>query len=206
MDTSTEVFYQHHLVDVEPVRVKIIQSYKHRVEICRDFNSNSGFFVDKTELIYITKKNMTLKKGNPILLESNKPTFKLVIWFDVNDHPVSETILIDEFLYNSDTKFRSSVDLLLINLRFAIELDAKGRRGYDEIWRMLHYHYGETTIGCYLKSISDEDDKLHEDATEYPVLRFEIPKESDSGFYGYFTRCELTYFDETGREHTASFE
>lgn len=55
MDTNIEVFYQHHLVDLEPVRVKIIQTYKQRVEICRDFNSNSGFFVDKSELIYITK-------------------------------------------------------------------------------------------------------------------------------------------------------
>lgn len=149
---------------------------------------------------------MTLQKGKPILMESRKSTFKLEIWFDVNDRPTNEIILIDEFLYNSDTKFQSAVDMLLINLQFAIDLDAKGRSGYDEMWRMLRYHYGEPGIGCYLKSISDEDDELPEDATEYPVLRFAIPKESNSGYYGYFTGYELTYFDESGRECTASFE
>ena len=43
--------YYNHLVDKEPVEVKIIQYHKDRVEITRDLNGNAGFWINKKELI-----------------------------------------------------------------------------------------------------------------------------------------------------------
>lgn len=45
-----EQYYYNPLVDKEPVEVKVLQEHKGRVEISRDFNSNAGFWVNKSEL------------------------------------------------------------------------------------------------------------------------------------------------------------